>query len=1393
MHLNGVAHRDITCSNLMMDGSGMYPDGFHPVRQHLDLSAKTEVVPMTRTMAKPKYYIIDFDGSVWFPADMPAKFRTATGKYGADDEVPEMSQSGPYDPFKVDIFQFGNVLKKEFLEVRLPFLSTSHIDTDGTAQKYVGLEFLESMVRDMTRPNPPDRPSVGSIITRFTRLRSNLRPNQLKRALSPKASSDPLRDHLRSLGISRDPLEPDPSLNEVEEEDSDDPTLGLRTTSSGETHDSGGSAAAEDYWDSEVTHRSVSTAATSPTPSPIATSPPVPGIGSVFSQWLPGRPKSPVALRKGPPTPITVPQNPMSPTSQGDIFGGSRGPLPFFARSLSPDTVPPSPSSPTSPINIHHHRKGSGGAPSGTLAFLKTGKFPWTVSESPSSRATTPDIEKFKLESDFMAYAANGAPGNNSASPTSPNNSWSKAMNGLHGFMGGKKKGRERSNSKLSISSDTVPWASASAAASASAVDMANWGSNPEDMVVPPPSNPTPPSGGLAAFWGLGKSSSSPPVKKEKKSKSTSMPPPPNTTGMDIPRPDASSSTFLPLFPAANGIPAELVTDTKPSSKASTAKPTPASTPPPATPVPITKLSKKANKRAPQSAAAAIPVPISITEEDLPPKATEEEEWTPGSSSISPPIKGISPFWGVGKEEKKKKKAEKAGSQATSPPTRPTAATHASFVSAMADTWNEESEGSAPDMSQWAGAEHGFNFGLGPDHTLASAPNPTAWSPPFSVPGPERFSPISTSQRGSASSSSKATPATSGMSTPTLTPGMPASRVDKRSPVSNHAHAPAKPLAPEENPDAADWMAFTNRTKTPGLRPSKLSSSVTPAAPDEKPTRPVASNTGTTPGWAVKQGPPKQESAAWGAFGASPTDSAFQTRMKAKAPEPTRKSAQVGTVPQSQFGGGWGSITTPVQQPIENTWDTWSVRSVPTIEIVSAPTAAHASKDEPPSTTSSPMPSWKPVGSPSGGGNRRTPSTTMMDVAPTARSSWTSLVKEPHGFNAAQWKMNGSGSTLGPVSEGLGGNAAMNDEWEMEIGHSGPPSESGVPWQGEISPELLRSLQGPAEYSSGSDKESRKRKSEIGSGLRRPESGFKSAFANLSDSGEEKGKSNLVPNKNPLNNISDSSSSRSSWSAFPKKATSSPPGFGLSKSPPAAPAVIASTAKGKTAASSMARNTSRMPGGFMSWDDEDVEPKDVDLDHLISMAEDPRISSERASNFAVKNGKAAPPKAPSMPPATQAARAKKGKKGKGKGAYGFDDEEPEPEPEAPTAPASSAVYDDLLAQLDHSLQPQPRPRPSMHPPLSPYKTRTRTVWIEDEAPTRIGSLEISSIPNPEDEREKLEKAMKLEEEAEREREKEREKEKEKEETTKGGGGGNKKGNNNNNNNNNNNKKGKKKR
>ena len=108
------------------------------------------------------------------------------------------------------------------MEIRggmFPFASSpgSQIGANRLTQKYFGMEFLGSMVRDMTRPNPLDRPSVGSVITRFTRLQSNVIPNQLKRALSPKASSDPLRDHLRPVGIAQDVLGPDTDPIDIDE------------------------------------------------------------------------------------------------------------------------------------------------------------------------------------------------------------------------------------------------------------------------------------------------------------------------------------------------------------------------------------------------------------------------------------------------------------------------------------------------------------------------------------------------------------------------------------------------------------------------------------------------------------------------------------------------------------------------------------------------------------------------------------------------------------------------------------------------------------------------------------------------------------------------------------------------------------------------------------------------------------------------------------------------------------------------------------------------------------------------------------------------------------------------------------------------------------------------
>jgi len=63
-----------------------------------------------------KYYYVDFGLSTHFPPD--AESRVVVGVAGRDQEVPELSEDVPYDPFKVDVFIIGNMLRNEFQNVR---------------------------------------------------------------------------------------------------------------------------------------------------------------------------------------------------------------------------------------------------------------------------------------------------------------------------------------------------------------------------------------------------------------------------------------------------------------------------------------------------------------------------------------------------------------------------------------------------------------------------------------------------------------------------------------------------------------------------------------------------------------------------------------------------------------------------------------------------------------------------------------------------------------------------------------------------------------------------------------------------------------------------------------------------------------------------------------------------------------------------------------------------------------------------------------------------------------------------------------------------------------------------------------------------------------------------
>lgn len=93
--------------------------GFAPVLHRID-------VPV-------KYYFIDFGISTQFAPDQHP--RLVLGMEGLDKDVPELSATVPYDPFKTDIFIIGSLLSEQFLQVRTATSLTRRLLTDFAASR----------------------------------------------------------------------------------------------------------------------------------------------------------------------------------------------------------------------------------------------------------------------------------------------------------------------------------------------------------------------------------------------------------------------------------------------------------------------------------------------------------------------------------------------------------------------------------------------------------------------------------------------------------------------------------------------------------------------------------------------------------------------------------------------------------------------------------------------------------------------------------------------------------------------------------------------------------------------------------------------------------------------------------------------------------------------------------------------------------------------------------------------------------------------------------------------------------------------------------------------------------------------------------------------------------
>jgi len=147
---------------VMMDARKIYPRGWHPQGRRF-LPTGVDVLPSfppSRTsVGGVRYYYIDFGIS-------SRDLDSVTGAY-CQEPAPELSDTVPYDPYKLDVYVLGMAYKHFLLEKR------------GR------LEFLRPLVEYMTPKHPGDRPSAAEAVVRFREISSTLTKRQLSQRLTP--------------------------------------------------------------------------------------------------------------------------------------------------------------------------------------------------------------------------------------------------------------------------------------------------------------------------------------------------------------------------------------------------------------------------------------------------------------------------------------------------------------------------------------------------------------------------------------------------------------------------------------------------------------------------------------------------------------------------------------------------------------------------------------------------------------------------------------------------------------------------------------------------------------------------------------------------------------------------------------------------------------------------------------------------------------------------------------------------------------------------------------------------------------------------------------------------------------------------------------------------------
>ncbi|KAF5376400.1 hypothetical protein D9757_008694 [Collybiopsis confluens] len=183
IHSLNIAHNDAKNTNIMMDWFPLYPEPPHSIlrSERMDWSGPSR--PRNRTLYPIKYYFIDWNLSRQFDLSTGIPPRLPPG-YGGDQSVPEFKKDEYCDPFPVDVYCLGNVIRERFISG----------DSAMQFSPRRNVEFLEELIADMTQEEPTKRPKMDEVVSRFEKIRKKLRWWKLRSRVSNRTV--PLIFHL---------------------------------------------------------------------------------------------------------------------------------------------------------------------------------------------------------------------------------------------------------------------------------------------------------------------------------------------------------------------------------------------------------------------------------------------------------------------------------------------------------------------------------------------------------------------------------------------------------------------------------------------------------------------------------------------------------------------------------------------------------------------------------------------------------------------------------------------------------------------------------------------------------------------------------------------------------------------------------------------------------------------------------------------------------------------------------------------------------------------------------------------------------------------------------------------------------------------------------------------